>query len=158
MRIPPAFTPPNLQHPSMAQTRAGLFTPAIAAWSSPTGLSGLGALGVPNWMGYLLAGGLLWLSYRRKIPWWAGVAGAGVAWWWLGGQGNMAQTISTGRAVAQSGTVYQLTPNSPGTLVTTPNGITSITIAGVVYPVLTTEQNQDGSTSYYLDNPTPTAA
>jgi hypothetical protein len=156
MRVPPPFAPAGLQTPRMAETQPGsIFSPAIAAWSSPEQLR-LGALGFSNWMTYALVGGLLWLAYRRKIPWWLGVGGAGAAWWLLGA-GGMTQTITNGQGIVSNGTQLALTVNSPGTLVTMPTGVSTLTVAGTAYPVRSTTNNADGSQTFYLDNPTPLA-
>lgn len=150
MRTAP-FTPPNLRNPRMAETRPGsVFPPAIAAWSSP---GALGALALPSWANYAVAGGLLALAAMRKIPWWAGIVGAGAAWWFLTPGAPVATQVNTGTGIVANGTTLQFSVNSPGTLTTLGSNAT-MSVGGNNYPVLQTQGNPDGTVTYYLDNPT----
>lgn len=151
------FVPPNLQHPRMKQRIAGsMFTPAIAAWSSPGAMGGLGALGdgLPSWSGYAVAAGLLGLAAMRKLPWWLALGGAAASVMWLGASTNILQTVSSGTGIVANSTTLQLSAAVPGTLITTPTGAQSMQVAGITYPLITIQNNPDGTVTYFLDNPT----
>jgi hypothetical protein len=148
MRTPGTFTPPNLTHPRMAETRAGsVFTPAIAAWSSP---GQLGALNLPPWLNYAAIAAFLGLAAMRKIPWWAGIVGAAGVWYLLP-TAPVATAVNSGVGIVANGTTLQFSVNSPGTLTGGANPIMSV--GGNNYPVLQTQANPDGTVTYYLDNP-----
>ena len=147
-----AYNIPNLKNPMMAERLPGsMFTPAISAWSSPGQLGALGDL--PSWSGYAAAAAFLALAYFRKVPWTVGIVGAGLSWWFLGAQGNMVGTITSGTVISANGTTLSLGPNTPGQLTTTPTGTQTMTVGTVTYPVLTTTPNADGTITYYVDNP-----
>jgi hypothetical protein len=155
MRTGP-FVPPNLTNPHMAETKPGsVFTPAIAAWSNP---GQLGALNLPPWVNYAVMGGLLALAAMKKIPWWAGVLGAGAAWWFFGAASAVLTSISTGTGIVANGTTLQFSVNSPATLTTVNGAPQSLSVGGNNYPVLQTQANPDNTITYYLDNPTPVGA
>jgi hypothetical protein len=148
-RIPPAFAPRQLTNPAMAETRPGsVFTPAIAAWSSP---GQLGALALPPWANLAAVAILLALAAMRKIPWWAGIVGAGVAWWYLTPATATSLSITSGTGIVANGTALQFTNASPGTLTGSGNSAT-LSVGEATYPVLQTQANADGTTTYYLDN------
>jgi hypothetical protein len=153
-RIPPAFVPRQLRTPAMAETRPGsVFTPAIAAWSSP---GQLGALGLPSWANIAAVALFLGLAAMRKIPWWAGLLGAGVAWWYLTPAAVASLSLTSGVGVVANGTTLQFSNASPATLTGSGTAAT-LTVGGTTYPVLQTQANPDGTTTYYLDNPLPVA-
>lgn len=149
------FTPVETINPAMAERIPGsMFTPAIAAWSSP-GALGSYLSGLPSWTGYAVAAGLLGLAYMKKIPWWAAGVGAFAAWYTLGNAGNMVTTLTSGQAISANGTTLNFSVNTPGILSTAPNGVATLTDANNhTYPVLQTQSNSDGTTTYYVDNPT----
>jgi hypothetical protein len=150
MRTGP-FVPPDLKDPKMAETRPGsVFTPAIAAWSSP---GQLGALSLPPWGGYAAAGALLALAYFRKIPWALGLGGAAAAWYFLTPAAQASAQITSGLGITAAGTTIQFSPNSPGTLTLAGGKPSSMSVGGSNYPVLSTDSNPDGTVTYYLDNP-----
>lgn len=154
MKVPPAFKPRVLRNPAMAETKPGsVFTPAISAWSSPGALGDLDGLALPTWLPYALLGVLGLLAWRGKIPWWAGLAGAGAVWYFLLNTGSVSAEITTGQGIVASGSTIHFSVNSPGTLTGSGTSAT-MTVGGTTYPVLQTEASSDGTTTYYLDNPT----
>jgi hypothetical protein len=135
----------------MQETRPGsIFSPAIAAWSSP---GQLGALSMPAWGGYAAIAALLGLAYLRKIPWWAGVGGAAAAWYFLVPAALVTASITSGVGITTAGSTIQFSPNSPGTLTLVSGKPSSMAVGGSNYPVLSTDSNADGTVTYYLDNP-----
>jgi hypothetical protein len=151
-RIPPAFAPRQILNPAMAETRPGsVFTPAIAAWSSP---GQLGALTLPPWARLAAVALLLGLAAMRKIPWWAGIVGAGVAWWYLTPATAASLMLTSGVGIVANGATLQFSTASPATL-TGSGSAATVSVGGATYPVLQTEANPDGTTTYYLDTPLP---
>lgn len=150
------FVPPDMRHPRVAQKIPGsMFTPAIAAWSSPGAMGGFGALGagLPAWSGYAVGAGLLALAAMRRIPWWAALGGAAVSVWYLGAQTNVLTSITNGTGIVANSTTLMFSANNPATLITTPAGAQSIQAGGITYPLITQQNNPDGTTTYYMDNP-----
>lgn len=145
-RFAPA--PRNLQ-----ATPGSSFTPAMAAWGGSAAQLGSLLSGLPAWSGYAVAAVAILAAYKRKIPMWAGLAGAGAAYFFLirGNTGATGTTITAGNVNVSDGTSYQLTAASPGILST--DGST-LTISGTAYPVLSSVLAPDGSsTTYYVDTP-----
>lgn len=145
-----SFVPPPLTNPQMAEKLPGsMFTPAIAAWSSP------GALGaLPSWSGYAAVAAFLGLAYFRKIPWWAGLGGAALSYWYLNPTTNTVASLTNGTGIVANGTTLNFSANTPATLVTTPAGAQTVQTGGLTYPLLSQQTNTDGSVTYYLDSPT----
>lgn len=143
--------PKNLQ-----ATPGSVFAPAMAAWSgNPNQLGALSLSSLPPWAGYAVAAAALFAAYKKKVPLWAGLAGAGAAYWFLirGASANAAgSAITAGNVIVADGTSYTLTSASPGTL--SADGST-LTLAGTVYPVLSTGPAGDGTSNltYYVDTP-----
>lgn len=151
------FMAPNLDNPRVGERIPGsMFTPAIAAWSSPGALGAyLGAL--PSWAGMAGVGAFLGLAYFKKIPWWAGLGGALLSYMYLGVTTNSVQPLTSGTGIAANGSTYNFSANTPATLVTQPNGQQLVLTAdGTAFPLISTQKNADGSTTYYLDNPAGT--
>lgn len=150
-----SFVSPDLTNPRLNERIPGsMFTPAIAAWSSPGAMGGLGFMsGMPEWSGYAVAAGLLGLAAFRKIPWWAALAGAAASVYWLGASTNVLQTLTSGTGIVANSTTLQFSVNTPATLITTPAGAQSIQTGGLTYPLITTSNNPDGTVTYYMDNP-----
>jgi hypothetical protein len=150
------FTPPNLTDPKVSERIPGsMFSPAIAAWSSPGALGAyLGVL--PGWSGMAAAAALLGLAYFKKIPWWAGLGGAAAAYWYLGSGTNTIATLTSGTVISANGSTLYLSANSPGTLVTQPDGSQLVQAGQYTYPVLSIQKNPDGSMTYFVDNPSST--
>lgn len=145
----PAYQPPHIRSPRMAQTRPGsVFSPAIGAWSDPGRLGGLGALALPSWTGYAAAGGFLALGALKKIPWWAAIGGAAASYLLLGMLTAAGQPITSGTALVSNGPTIQFTAASPGMLTTAADGTQTITVGGVAYTVESSTTNADGSIQY----------
>lgn len=138
---------------NLEATPGSVFTPAINAWSAPLGALSLSSL--PSWTGYAVAGAALFAAYKKKVPLWAGFAGAAAAYWFLIRR-TAGGTITAGNVIVSDGTNIVLTSASPGTL--SADGST-LTIAGAVYPVLSTGPAGDGSNNltYYVDPPGQTS-
>lgn len=135
---------------------ASVFTPAMNAWGSPSPLGALSLSSLPSWAGYAVAAAALFAAYKKMVPMWAGLGGAAAAYWFLiRGAGVAGSTITAGNVIVADGTSYALTAASPGTLST--DGST-LTLAGTVYPVLSTGPAGDGSSNltYYVDTPAVT--
>lgn len=141
--------PQNLQ-----ATPGSVFAPAMAAYSgNPNQLGALSLSSLPSWAGYAVAAAALLAAYKKKVPMWAGLAGAGAAYWFLiRGAATGGNNITAGNVIVSDGTSYVLTAASPGTL--SADGST-LTLAGTVYPVLSTGPAGDGSSNltYYVDTP-----
>ena len=108
---------------------------------------------MPSWAGYAVAAAALFAAYKKMVPMWAGLAGAGAAYWFLirGNSAAGGTTVTSGSVSVTDGTQYQLTVDSPGTL--SADG-QSITIAGTTYPVLSAIQSVVGTgVNYYVDTP-----
>lgn len=144
-----AFTPVPR---NLESTPGSVFSSAINAWGNPGQLGALSLPAMPKWAGYAVAAVALLAAYKRKVPMWAGLAGAGAAYWFLiRGAGTAGTSITAGTVVVSDGTSYVLTDASPGTLST--DGST-LTIAGTVYPVTSTGPGG----FYYVDPPGTGAA
>lgn len=130
-----------------------VFSPAMQAWGSPSPLGVLSLASLPSWAGYAVAAAALFAAYKKKVPMWAGLAGAGAAYWFLIRAGSAGgNNITAGNVIVSDGTSYVLTSASPGTL--SSDGST-LTLAGIVYPVLSTGPAGDGTNNltYYVDPP-----
>lgn len=146
-----AFTPVVNPTHNPQMTPGSVFTPAIAAWSSPGALGALPTM--PSWAGYAVAATALFAAYKKMVPMWAGLLGAGAAYWFLirGTSAAGGTTVTSGSVSVTDGTQYQLTADSPGML--SADG-QSITIAGTTYPVLSAIQSVVGTgVNYYVDTP-----
>ena len=132
-------------------TPESIFTPAMAAWSSQSPLGALSLATMPKWAGYAVAAAALFAAYKRKVPMWAGLAGAGAAYWFLIRAGSAGgNSITAGTVNVSDGTSYALTAASPGIL--SADGST-LTIAGTVYPIISSVPLGDGTTSYIVNTP-----
>lgn len=129
-------------------TPASVFTPAMNAWGSPSPLGALSLSSLPSWAGYAVAAAALFAAYKKMVPMWAGLGGAGAAYWFLirGASAAGGSNITAGTVVVSDGTSYVLTDASPGIL--SADGST-LTIAGTVYPVTSTGPGG----FYYVDPP-----
>lgn len=150
MRTRPFTPPPRTLH----ATPGSVFAPAMAAWSgNPNRLGALSLSSLPSWAGYAVAAAALFAAYKKKVPMWAGLAGAGAAYWFLIRGASMAGSqITAGNVSVADGTSIVLTSASPGTL--SADGST-LTIAGTVYPVLSSGPAGDGTNNltYYVNTP-----
>lgn len=138
---------------NLERTPGSVFSSAINAWGNSGQLGALSLPTMPKWTGYAVAAAALLAAYKKKVPMWAGLAGAGAAYWFLiRGASAAGSTITAGNVIVADGTSYALTAASPGTLST--DGST-LTLAGTVYPVLSTGPAGDGSSNltYYVDTP-----
>lgn len=138
---------------NLERTPGSVFSSAINAWGNSGQLGALSLPTMPKWAGYAVAAAMLLAAYKKKVPMWAGLAGAGAAYWFLIRSAGVAgSTITAGNVIVADGTSYALTAASPGTLST--DGST-LTLAGTVYPVLSTGPAGDGSSNltYYVDTP-----
>lgn len=139
---------------NLERTPGSVFSSAINAWGNPAGqLGALSFPSMPKWAGYAVAAVALLAAYKRKVPMWAGLAGAGAAYWFLIRSASAAggSNITAGTVVVSDGTSYVLTDASPGIL--SADGST-LTIAGTVYPVTSTGPGG----FYYVDPPGTGAA
>jgi hypothetical protein len=145
----PSYHQPDLTDPAMAQTRPGsIFTPAIAAWSSP---GALGALPGGAMTPYLLIAAAVAAAYFRKIPWWAAAVASGGVWFTMLRSGGV--IVTNGQGILSSGQTIQFTSASPATITNDTAQFPTLTVGGVAYSVLRAETNTDGSVTYYLDTP-----
>lgn len=146
-----------------ATNRPSVLTPAMNAFQGPhdfgynrSFLGGLGQLELPAWAPWLGIAAFAYLGMRKTIPVWAAAVGALGTWYYFVGSTTSAMITGTAIMVLPDGTSSTLPANSTA-LVTTMSGSQSLVNQGVTYPVSSTIQNSDGSTSYYVDNPAGTA-